>query len=124
MYKILNFTVWFLVGVFSKYLNATNSATYVDWYNGFIQNLRKNNPEDSSILYVKFKRCTIFTFSLMLFLIVYSYKASFFHNAIHVIKTQWQRSPTEQWKNHLKNNLMFLKKINILSVFCLLCSVK
>lgn len=52
------------------------------------------------ILLRKFPRRTTFTFSLMLFLRTYSYKASFYYN---VIKAQWQRSPNIQQDSRLEN---------------------
>lgn len=45
---------------------------------------KKNNPEESIILHVKFQRRTLIIISFMLFLIIYFYKASFYHNVIKV----------------------------------------
>lgn len=45
---------------------------------------KKNNPEESINLHVKFQRRTLITISFMLFLIIYFYKASFYHNVIKV----------------------------------------
>lgn len=75
----------------------------------FIQNIKKMFSKNSIILCIKFRQHTIFTFSFMLFLIMYSYKASIYHN---VIKAQWHRSPTTQRKNRLKN-INFLKSLSI-----------
>lgn len=76
------------------------SIQTVDNYNRFIQKLRKKN-NDSNLL-CQFRRRTTFTFSLMLFLRTYSYKASFYHN---VIKAQWQRSSNKQQGSRSANKL-------------------
>lgn len=74
---------------------------------------KKNNPEESIILHVKFQRRTLITISFMLFLIIYFYKASFYHN---VIKVQWQHLTTKQQKDRLKIN-NFIKGINALYMY-------
>lgn len=69
----------------SKDQNATNFVIYLeymyykDWYNGFIQKIKKNNPADGIFLFVTFLRRTLFTFflfsilfSLLQYSIIYS----------------------------------------------------
>lgn len=94
--------------------NITNE----DWYNGLNEKTEENVLEDINILYIKFQRRKMFTFSFMLFDIMYSYNASFYHNPI---KAQWQRSPTAQLKNRSKNK-NFLnkskKKNDLYFVYC------
>lgn len=116
--KILNSTVWIFWEpsqniIMHKMLLYVWSIVNEDWYIGFIQN--KNNFLENIILWIKFKRRTIFTFSYMFFLITYSYKASFCQN---VIKAQWHGSHTTQRKyrwNIKKKN--YQKNLNISSVF-------
>lgn len=89
------------------------SIQTVDNYNRFIQKLRKKN-NDSNLL-CQFRRRTTFTFSLMLFLRTYSYKASFYHN---VIKAQWQRSSNKQQGSRSANKLPPPKKKNLNIFIC------
>lgn len=67
---------------------------------------KKNVPEDNMILSIKFQRCSILTFSFMLFLITCSYKALYYYN---VIKEQWQRSPTGTTEKSFKKLKCFNK---------------
>lgn len=86
------------------------SMTNVDWF----QKLKKNNHEDSIIMRIKFQRRIIFTFSEMIFLIMYSYKASLYLNAM---KAQWQCSPTKPRRNcFIKFKIFFKNLINFISI--------
>lgn len=72
----LKYTNYIMLYLFSISKNVDN---YIQRIHSII---RKNNSEGCIILCIKFQRSTGFAFSFTLFLITYSYQASFYRNVI------------------------------------------